>query len=822
MKKTLPAVSVVIVNYNGKRWLTDCLRSLRQLDYPQDRMQIIMVDNGSTDDSIEHAGKILPEIHILRNDRNNYCRANNLGIKAAKGKYIAFLNNDTRVDKNWLKELVTIIDSDEKIGGVGSKVLFMDGKLNSTGHMELPDFYWTDRGFAEEEKGQYDLLEEVGSVTNAASLYRKACLTDAGSFDEDFNMYLEDVDLGIRIRQKGWKIVYCPKSVVYHQVHGTATLGEVHLGVEKNRLLLLAKHFPEKLGDALLGRGYFSMAQGRSEGPGLIDIMPEIILKLRKNHGASMTEKVLPSLLVSLKKETNLKVHTLIQSLNYEKSRVEEKDKELKERSRELELRAEELGRAALLEKELRAGQTALENMLKSREEECQRLRGEIDEKSLELKKQSQDLEIQSGRFAQHEILEKNLRAKLEEKSQELQKQLREVEAQSDRLAQYKLSEKDLRAKLEEKNQELQKQIRQLETQSERLAQYEVLERNLLALRASQEDVDKIQREEMERIKVQHGNAEKEFCAQQAIWEEEAESLKADLAQIAKNRDVLKKQIQELEIRSEQAAQREASEKKLREELEAKSGEFQKQILELCARLEKENKELKKQSDDFYASRSFKCFIGPAWRALNYLKRLKLALFSSGKKSFEAENAKAQVLFIKPQRVSVGETKRKINDFKKKNPLIKICALANLMQEDYDRMSSDRELLVDEKLFFSPGIKKFDLPEQIKVLSELRSKKLREAIVLVGVWPYWGYKLAVILAFLTGAKKVKIQRVRGQAGAKDANTPKRSSGIKALVDVLSFPFRVLMTGIVVLWFLVFIVGGIQWRKFFYRYRKTGH
>jgi GT2 family glycosyltransferase/uncharacterized protein YukE len=797
MKKTLPAVSVVIVNYNGKRWLTDCLRSLRQLDYPQDRMQVIMVDNGSADDSIEHAGKILPEIHILRNDRNNYCRANNLGIKAAKGKYIAFLNNDTRVDKNWLKELVAIIDSDEKIGGVGSKVLFMDGKLNSTGHMELPDFYWTDRGFAEEEKGQYDLLEEVGSVTNAASLYRKACLEDIGSFDEDFNMYLEDVDLGIRIRQKGWKIVYCPKSVVYHQVHGTATLGEVHLGVEKNRLLLLAKHFPEKLSDALLGRGYFSMAQGRSEGPGLIDIMPEIILKLRKNHGASMTEKVLPSLLVSLKKETNLKVHTLIQSLNYEKSRVEEKDKELREQ------------------------RIALENTIETHGEESQRFKKELEEKSQELQKQLHEVEAQSDRLAQYKLSEKDLRAELEEKNQELQKQLHEVEAQSDRLAQYKLSEKDLRAELEEKNQELQKQIRQIEIQSERLAQHEISERNLLALRASQEGVDKIQREEMERIKAQLGNAEKEFCAQQAIWEEEAESLKADLAQIAKNREVLKKQIQELEIRSEQAAQREASEKKLREELEAKSREFQKQILELCARLERENKELKKQSDDFYASRSFKCFIGPAWRALNYLKRLKLALFSSGKESFEVEDAKEQALFIKPQRVSADETKRKINDFKKKNPLIKICALANLMREDYERMSSDRELLVDEKLFFSPGIKKFDLPEQIKVLFELRRKKLREAIVLVGVWPYWGYKLAVILAFLTGAKKIKIQRVRGQAGAKDANITKRSSGVKALVDVLSFPFRVLMTGIVVLWFLVFIVGGIQWRKFFYRFRKTG-
>ena len=110
------------------------------------------------------------------------------------------------MDRNWLIELVRAINQDDTIGAVTSKILFPNGKIQSTGHYELPNFYWTDRGFKENDKGQYDQTEEVQSISHCAALYRRECLDDMGYLDEDFNMYMEDVDMSIRARQKKWHL----------------------------------------------------------------------------------------------------------------------------------------------------------------------------------------------------------------------------------------------------------------------------------------------------------------------------------------------------------------------------------------------------------------------------------------------------------------------------------------------------------------------------------------------------------------------------------------------------------------------------------------
>jgi len=1070
MKKVLPSVSVVIVNYNGRRWLTDCLRSLRQLVYPQDRLQVIMVDNGSKDDSITLARKTFPKVRIIRSERNNYCYANNLGIKAAKGEYVAFLNNDTQVDKNWIKELVKVMESDEKIGGVGGKIFFMDGKLNSTGHMELPDFYWTDRGFAEKEKGQYDTQEEMGSITNAASLYRKASLNDVGSFDEDFNMYLEDVDIGIRLRQKGWKIVYCPKGIVRHQVHGTATLDQVFLGVEKNRLLLLAKHYPEKLGDSLLGRGYFSNPKEHPKAPGLADVMPRIVSKLQKHHGVIMTKKVLPALFLNLKKETNLRVHNLILDLNYEKNRADGKEKELGEKSRELEAWSEKSAKAALLEKELRAQQAALTETIRVREEETLRLRGESEEKNKELKKQLRELEGHSGRLAQYELIEKGLRAQqvllennlaaqrsfleeekrtcknlenalrirdeeaghfkgeLEEKSKELKERLHEIEAQSGKLAQYgllekefrvqqalwesnlasqkallgeekkirktledaikvreeesghlraelesknkelgvqerelearggrlelyEISEKDLRARVETMNKELGDQGRELEARAGRLAQYELMEKDLrtqLEVRDKELGVQERELESRAGRLTQFENLERDLRAQidakdqdlGGRWRElegkncelgnlsrtiedknrelgdrwrELEGKNWEMGNLSrtiedKNRELgdrwreiegknreLGEQWRELEARAERLRQYELLEKELRErqiflestvlvqeeeikhlkaELEEKEKEFDEQSKELARyeqveseywaqqaiweekfgiqqtsleaernacrslkeELEKKTLEaevldanlirtlksrdaLQKEKDDFYASTSFRYFIGPVWRALNRLKDFKRAVLSIGKRPKNVKDRRERVLFIKPQRVSVDEARWKINDFKSRNPDVKVCVLANLTQEDYDRMFPDADLMADERFFYSPKVKKFGFWEKIKFLINIRKKKIRQAIILVAAPAYRGYKLALILALFTGAKKVEVQRVQEGTDIRAAKITKEFLGVETFKDVLLLPFRALLIVAVVVWFVLFIVTGIQWRKFLYQFQR---
>jgi GT2 family glycosyltransferase/glycosyltransferase involved in cell wall biosynthesis len=252
MDQKLPFISVITVNYNGKHLLTDCLASLASLDYPRDKFEVILVDNGSSDGSVDFVKADYPKVRVILNDSNNYCRANNLGVKESKAEFIAFLNNDTRVDKNWLIELVKLITSDDTIGAVGSKILLMDGRIDSTGHEESSDLRWIDRGSQEEDRGQYDEAEEVSSVSNCATLFRRAAFEQAGGFDEEFNMYLEDVDISIRLRKNGWRIRFCPKSIVFHKHHGTSNDDDAELFSEKNRLLLAAKHRPDKLTEVIV------------------------------------------------------------------------------------------------------------------------------------------------------------------------------------------------------------------------------------------------------------------------------------------------------------------------------------------------------------------------------------------------------------------------------------------------------------------------------------------------------------------------------------------------------------------------------------------
>jgi len=296
MKRTIPLVSIIVVNFNGKKHLKGCFSSFQKLIYPQNRIEVILVDNCSTDDSIEFLKAKFPQVKILKNDINNYARANNLGIEKAKGKFIAFVNNDMKVERKWLTELINVIEQGDRIGAVGSKILLKNNQLQSAGHEEYPDFYWGDRGFRADNSDEYQEIEEVPSVCGGSVMYRRECLDDIGPFDEDFQMYLEDVDMCLRCAQKKWKVVYVPKSIVKHHFRGTSTEELVRYFSERNRLLLLAKHFPFRVGDSLCGKGYF-LSTGRS----IYDILPLVVDKLVQCHGYSQATKTLPSILKGLK-----------------------------------------------------------------------------------------------------------------------------------------------------------------------------------------------------------------------------------------------------------------------------------------------------------------------------------------------------------------------------------------------------------------------------------------------------------------------------------------------------------------------------------------
>ena len=222
---TFPMISVSIVNLNGEKYLKECLDSLKELNYPQDKLEVIVVDNGSTDGSLVLVKQDYRKVKIIENRRNmGFAHANNQAAKAAEGEYVAFLNNDTKVDKNWLIELLRPIYKDKEIVASGSKVLSMDGKkIDFVGGMinfEGKGFqinYGTPVG-----SDNHDRYMFLPFVNGGSMMINRKVFIDVGGFDQDFFAYYEDVDLGWRLWVLGYKVVFAPDSIVYHHHHGTS------------------------------------------------------------------------------------------------------------------------------------------------------------------------------------------------------------------------------------------------------------------------------------------------------------------------------------------------------------------------------------------------------------------------------------------------------------------------------------------------------------------------------------------------------------------------------------------------------------------------
>ena len=193
-------ISLITVNYNGGDFLPDFFDSLFKVSRDRFEVEIIVVDNGSTDGSPEWIEARCATVRVIRNGRNNYAEAVNLGILSARGDYIVLANNDAEFDPEWLRSLYEAIRSDERIGAVQSKILLADRRtVNSVGIEEIESFYFRDVGFGEEDSGQYDEMREVDGCTGGAVMFRRQCLEEVGGFDPDFVIYFEDVDFSWRI-----------------------------------------------------------------------------------------------------------------------------------------------------------------------------------------------------------------------------------------------------------------------------------------------------------------------------------------------------------------------------------------------------------------------------------------------------------------------------------------------------------------------------------------------------------------------------------------------------------------------------------------------
>lgn len=240
-------VSIIVLNHNGKRFLNRCFSSLRKLNFHRSQMEIIMVDNNSTDGSIEFMEENFPEVKLLKLNKNyGFAEGNNKALNKARGEYLAFLNNDAFVHKDWLGELLKTAE-DKTIGACASKILFAKDKkmINSVG------LYWTifgtagEKGIFEKDGRMFDSFNEVLAPSGAAFLVKKKIFKEVGSFDSDYFIYVEDLDLGWKIWNHGYRVVYVPTAKVYHYHGGAVTAEKLprnHFLNTKNCFMTLVKN----------------------------------------------------------------------------------------------------------------------------------------------------------------------------------------------------------------------------------------------------------------------------------------------------------------------------------------------------------------------------------------------------------------------------------------------------------------------------------------------------------------------------------------------------------------------------------------------------
>lgn len=249
-----PLVSVVILNWNGKQYLSECLNAVLKQNYPH--IEVIVVDNGSQDGSVEFLREnYRASIKIVQNEKNlGFAEGNNRGILISSGKYVALLNNDARAEPHWLQEMVRVMEEKPEVGMCACKILCAKSPqlIDNAGFLIYRDGTVRSRGRLQIDRGQYSREEETLAASGCALLYRRKMLDEIGLFDPDFFIYGDDSELGLRARLAGWKAVFVPQSIVYHI--GSATTGVYSpfkaFLVERNRVWLTIKYFP--LSDLLL------------------------------------------------------------------------------------------------------------------------------------------------------------------------------------------------------------------------------------------------------------------------------------------------------------------------------------------------------------------------------------------------------------------------------------------------------------------------------------------------------------------------------------------------------------------------------------------
>lgn len=257
-------ISIVIVNWNTKDFLRQCLKSVHNNFYNKP-YEIIVVDNNSKDGSPEMVKFLFPEIRLIQNKNNlGFAKANNQAIRIAKGEYVLLLNSDIEILENAIEILISSMDNDQKIGAMGGMQLSPEKVIQTVAARNFPtiltEFFvqtnlanWFPKNklFAKGWGANFDhrVFQEVDTLSGAFMILRNKTINEIGAFDENIFMYSEDIELCYRIKKAGWKIVYNPNAKAIHYFNQSAkkfkefTKGNINIKALQSKYYFFKKHY---------------------------------------------------------------------------------------------------------------------------------------------------------------------------------------------------------------------------------------------------------------------------------------------------------------------------------------------------------------------------------------------------------------------------------------------------------------------------------------------------------------------------------------------------------------------------------------------------
>jgi GT2 family glycosyltransferase len=244
-----PSASVVVPNWNGLEFLKIVLPSLKKQTLKG--FETIVVDNGSDDDSVAYVKKHHPNVRLIELSENfGFPIACNRGMAAAKSDNIGLINNDIELDPKWMAEMVAALKKYPEAGSISCKMMQYKkrDRIDEAGGFGSWYGLFYPRGRDQKDKGQYDSEQPVLYASGGAVMFRKQALDEVGMFDEDLFMYLEDVDLGLRLQLSNWPCVYTPSAVVYHMGGATNKYKQISGFTQRhwarNTRLIILKDYP--------------------------------------------------------------------------------------------------------------------------------------------------------------------------------------------------------------------------------------------------------------------------------------------------------------------------------------------------------------------------------------------------------------------------------------------------------------------------------------------------------------------------------------------------------------------------------------------------